>query len=100
MYTCVLFKAIGKSFRLNWPIGINKNTVSIVFYRKNGLQDVRHAEKNQIVVKAQAVFYSLVSQQQKLCNAWQSKGQAPTDAAFNGPQGRMAPLKLLIIARQ
>jgi len=39
------------------------------FYRENGLQDVRQAEKNQIVLKAQAIFYSLVSQQQKLCKA-------------------------------
>jgi len=62
--------------------------------------DVRQAEKNQIVLKAQAVFYSLVSQHQKLCKAGQSKGQAPADAAFNGPQGRMAPLKALIISRQ
>jgi hypothetical protein len=92
----VLFKTIDKSFRLNWPIGCNKNAGSIVFYRKNGLQDVRHAEKNQIVLKAQAVYYSLVSQQQKLCKAEQPKGQAPADAAFNGPQGRMAPLKALV----
>ena len=75
---------IGKSFRLNWPIGINKDTGSIVFTGKNGFQDVRHAEKNQIVLKAQAVYYSLVSQQQELCKAGQSKGQAPADAAFDG----------------
>ena len=79
------FVTISKSFRLNWPIRINKNTGSIVFYRKNGLQDVRHAEKNQIVLKAQTVYYPLVSQQQKLCKAEHSKDQAPADAAFNGP---------------
>lgn len=58
--------------------------------------DIRQAEKNQIVLKAQAVYYSLVSEQQELCKAWQSKGQTPADAAFDGPQGRMAPLKILI----
>ena len=86
-YSYILFKTNGKSFRLNWPIEINKDTDFIVFYRKNGLQDVHHVEKNQIVLKAQAVYYSLVSQQQKLCKAEQPKGQTPADAAFNGPQG-------------
>jgi len=62
--------------------------------------DVRQAEKKQIVLKAQAVFYPLVSQQQKLCKAPQSKGQTPSDAAFNGPQGRMAPLKAIVKPRQ
>ncbi len=49
--------------------------------------DVRQAEKNQIALKTQAVYYSLVSQQQKLCKAGQSKGQTSADAAVNGPQG-------------
>jgi len=65
----------------------------IVFYRKMVTNDIRQAEKNQIVLKAQAVYYSLVSEQQELCKAGQSKGQTPADAAFDGPQGRMAPLK-------
>ena len=63
-------------------------------------KDVHQIEKNQIAIKTQAVFYSLVSQQQKLRKAEQSKGQTSTDAAFNGAQGGMAPLKSLIILRQ
>ena len=62
--------------------------------------DVRQIEKNQITIKTQAVFYSLVSQQQKLCKAGQPKGQTSADATFNGPQGGMAALKTLIILRQ
>jgi len=62
--------------------------------------DVRQAEKKQIVLKAQAIFYPLVSQQQKLCKASQPQGQTTSDAAFNGPQGRMAALKALVNRRQ
>ena len=64
-------------------------------------KDVRQIEKNQIAIKTQAVLYPVVSQQQKLCKAEQSKGQTSADAAFNGAQGRMAPLKIpLTLQRQ
>ena len=63
-------------------------------------KDVRQIEKNQIAIKTQAIFNPVVSQQQKLCKAEQSKGQTSTDAAFNGPKGGMAPLKFLIAARK
>jgi len=49
--------------------------------------DVCQIEKKQTAPKAKAVYYSLVSQQQKLCAPGQSKGQASADAAVNGPQG-------------
>jgi len=100
LYLDILFKTNGKSFRLNWSIGMERIQILSFFYRKNGLQDVHHVEKNQILLKTEAVYYSLVSQQQKLCKAEHPKGQTTADAAFNGPQGRMAPLKSLIIRQK
>ncbi len=94
-FLCPYFhsKTIGKSFRLNWPIEINKYIVCMVFTGETVYNDVRQIEKSKAGIKAQAVFYSLVSQQQKLRKAEKSKGQTSTDASFNGPQGRMAALK-------
>jgi hypothetical protein len=96
----VLFKTNGKSFLRNWSIGMERIQILSFFTGKMVYNDIRQAEKNQIILKAQAVYYSLVSQQQKLCKAEQPKGQTPADASFNGPQGRMAPLKSLIIRQQ
>ncbi|HUU20519.1 MAG TPA: hypothetical protein VMW72_25445 [Sedimentisphaerales bacterium] len=47
--------------------------------------DVCQTEKKQTATKAKAVYYSLVSQQQKLREAGQSKGQTSANAAANGP---------------
>jgi len=47
-------------------------------------KDVHQIEKNQIAIKTQAVFYPVVSQQQKLCKTEQSKGQTSADAALDG----------------
>ena len=99
-YSYILFKTNGKSFRLNWPIGMERIQILSFFTGKMVYNDIRQAEKNQIILKAQAVYYSLVSKQQKLCKTEQPKGQTPADAAFNGSQGRMAPLKSLIIRQQ
>ena len=65
-----------------------------------GANDVHEIEKNQIAIKTQTVFYSLVSQQQKLCKAEQSKDQTSADAALDGPQGGMASLKFLDTSKQ
>jgi hypothetical protein len=65
-----------------------------------GANDVHEIEKNQIAIKTQTVFYSLVSQQQKLRKAKQSKDQTSADASLDGPQGRMASLKVLITIRK
>ena len=66
----------------------------MVFTGETVYNDVRQTEKSKAVIKAQAVFYSLVSQQQKLRKAEKPKGETSTDASFNGPQGRMAALKV------
>ena len=85
---------------MNWSIVMKSIQVLSFFTGKMVNNDILQIEKNQITLKAQAVYYSLVSQQQELCKAWQSKGQAATDAAFNGPQGRMASLKALVKPQQ
>ncbi len=61
-----------------------EDTVSIVLIMENGSNDVCQTEKKQTTTKAKAVYYSLVSQQQKLCEAGQSKGQTSADATVNG----------------
>jgi hypothetical protein len=53
-------------------------------------KDAYKTEKSGIVVKADAFYYSLVSEQPKLCEIRQQKGQTSTDASSDGPQGGMA----------
>jgi len=55
--------------------------------------DVCKIQKTNITFEAKAVRRSLVSKLQKLCASGQQNNQSSTNAALNGPQGRMAPLK-------
>lgn len=54
-------------------------------------------EKKQNTVETQAVHHSLVSKRQKLRAPERQESQPTANAAVNGPKGRMAPLKSLIL---
>jgi len=58
--------------------------------------DVCKIQKTNITFEAKAVRRSLVSKLQKLCASGQQNNQSSTNAALNGPQGRMAPLKPIV----
>jgi hypothetical protein len=56
-------------------------------------------QKTQNVFKAQAVHDPLVSERQKLHESLQQENQPAADAAADGTQSRMAPLKSVISAK-
>jgi len=56
--------------------------------------DVRQTEKKWVDFQPPAFHYSLVSEQPKLRQRQPAKAQAPTDAALDGPQSRLAPIEL------
>ena len=60
------------------------------------IYDVCQIQKTDITFEGQAVRSSLVSKLQKLRTSGQQDGKPSTNAALNGPQGRMAPLKTIV----
>ncbi len=73
---------------------------AIALLRGETKNDAGRIEKTQNSVETEAVHHSLVSKRQKLCEPGRQKNQPTANAAVNGPQGRMAPLKPLSFHRQ
>jgi hypothetical protein len=65
----------------------------------DGKNDVLKIQKTDTTLEAKAICYSLVSKLQKLHACWWQNGQSSTNAALNGPQGRMASLKSIVAPR-
>jgi hypothetical protein len=77
-------------FDLRFSIGNRQSPIVNLLRACN----VRQTEEKWVDFQRSAFHYSLVSEQQKLCQQQPAKAQASADAPLDGPQSRLAPITI------